>query len=109
MELLAAADMFEYQGSGLVLQRARLQGAEGEQLGRALVGAHVEAIQAIRADRALALRALDRDAPSPSTAIAEQTLDWSLAGLPPDGAPTLEGLRAVIEDVLSARGTPARR
>jgi ABC-type nitrate/sulfonate/bicarbonate transport system substrate-binding protein len=101
------ADLFEYQGSGLVLQRARLQGADGESLGRALVGAHVEAIQAIRADRALALRALDRYAPSPSTAIAEQTLDWTLAGLPPDGVPTLEGLRAVVEDVLSARGTAA--
>ena len=59
------------------------------------------------ADRALALRALDRYAPSPSTEIAERTLDWALWGLPPDGMPTPEGLRAVIEDTLQARGSAA--
>lgn len=101
------SELFEYQGSGLVLQRRRLQGPDGERLGRALAASHVEAIRAIRADRDLALRALDRYAPSSSPAIAEQTLDWALAGLPVDSRPTLEGLRAVIEDVLSARDAPA--
>ncbi len=101
------SELFEYQGSGLVLQRARLQGPDGERLGRALAESHVEAVQAIRADRDLALRALDRYAPAPSRAIAEQTLDWALAGIPADSRPTLEGLQAVIEDVLSARGASA--
>jgi ABC-type nitrate/sulfonate/bicarbonate transport system substrate-binding protein len=101
------AELFEYQGSGLVVQRARLQGPAGERLGHALARAHVGAIRAIFADRALALRALDRYAPSPSPEIAERTLDWALRGLPPDGMPTLEGLRAVIEDILQARGSAA--
>jgi NitT/TauT family transport system substrate-binding protein len=101
------AELFEYQGSGLVVQRARLQGPAGERLGHALARAHLGAIRAIFADRALALRALDRYAPSPSPEIAERTLDWALRGLPPDGLPTLEGLRAVIEDTLQARGSTA--
>jgi NitT/TauT family transport system substrate-binding protein len=101
------AELFEYQGSGLVLKRSRLQSADGDEIARRLVRAHVEAIHAIRTDRALALRALNRYAPSDSAAIAEQTLDWAIPGIPPNGFPTLEGLRSVIEDSLAARGTPA--
>ncbi len=101
------AELFEYQGSGPVVQRSRLQGPVGEQLGYALARAHLGAIRALLADRALALRALDRYAPSPSAEIAERTLDWALRGLPPDGMPTLEGLRAVIEDTLKARSSAA--
>jgi NitT/TauT family transport system substrate-binding protein len=100
-------EMFEYQGSGPVVQRSSVQGAAGDQLGHALARAHLGAIRAILADHALALQALDRYAPAPSPEIAERTLDWALRGLPPDGMPTLEGLRAVIEDTLQARGSAA--
>jgi ABC-type nitrate/sulfonate/bicarbonate transport system substrate-binding protein len=101
------AELFEYQGSGLVMRRSKLASAEGDQVARRLVKSHVEAIHAIRTDRELALRALNTYAPSSSAAIAEQTLDWAMVGMPKDGFPTLEGLRSVIEDSLAARGATA--
>jgi ABC-type nitrate/sulfonate/bicarbonate transport system substrate-binding protein len=97
--LLRPADLFEYQGSGLLLSAAYMATPQGGDVALKLAHSMYDASMRIHNDKAFAEQALMKYVDGTTQDLADKTYDWTVPHMPADATPSLTGLQAVIDDL----------